>query len=69
MSKRTCGFNFNNLAFQISTCGDISGGPGFRNLPCNTGDASSIPSWGTKLPHASGQINPHTTTAESTHHN
>ena len=37
MSKRTGGFNFNNLAFQISTCGDVSGGPGFRNLPAIQG--------------------------------
>ena len=23
-----------------------------ENLPCNAGDAGSIPGWGTKIPHA-----------------
>ena len=37
MSKRTGGFNFDNLAFQISTCGDVSGSSGLRNLPAIQG--------------------------------
>ena len=28
------------------------------NLPYNAGDASSIPGWGTKIPHAVGQLSP-----------
>ena len=37
-----------------------------KNLPCNTGDAGSIPSRGTKIPHAMGQLNPCTTTRDPT---
>ena len=33
--------------------GDFPGGPVVKNLPSNAGDESSIPSWGTKIPHAS----------------
>ena len=29
-----------------------------RNLPSNAGDASLIPGWGTKIPHALEQLNP-----------
>ena len=35
-----------------------------ENLPCNSGDASSIPGWGTTIPHATGQLSLHTTTKE-----
>ena len=28
------------------------------NLPSNAGDEGSIPGWGTKIPHASGQLSP-----------
>ena len=28
--------------------GDFLGGPVVKNLPCNSGDVSSIPGWGTK---------------------
>ena len=31
---------------------DSPGGPVVQNLPCNAGDASSNPGWGTKIPHA-----------------
>ena len=31
--------------------GDFLGGPVVKNLPCNSGDVSSIPGWGTKIPH------------------
>jgi len=35
-------------------------GPVVKNLPCNSGDSCSIPSWGTKIPYASEQLNPYT---------
>ena len=28
-----------------------------KSLPCNTGDVDSIPGWGTKIVHATGQLN------------
>ena len=27
-----------------------------KNLPCNVGDVGLIPAWGTKIPHAMGQL-------------
>ena len=39
-----------------SGLGDIPGGPVVKNLLCNTGDAGLIPGWGTKIPHAAGQL-------------
>ena len=35
-----------------------------ENLSCNAGDAGSIPGWGTKIPHATGQLSPGATTRE-----
>ena len=35
-----------------------------KNLPSNAGDSGLIPGHGTKIPHAAGQLSPHTTTAE-----
>ena len=35
---------------------DFSGGPVVENSPSNAGDAGSIPGWGTKIPHAAGQL-------------
>ena len=32
------------------------GGPVVKNLPCNTGDAGSIPGRGSKIPHAMRQL-------------
>ena len=29
-----------------------------KSLPCNTGDVGSIPGWGTKMAHATGQLSP-----------
>ena len=44
-----------------------------KGLPCNGGDTDSIPGPGTKIPHASEQLSPLTTTTEPTgsraHHN
>ena len=36
---------------------DFPGGSVVKNLPSNPGNAGSIPGWGTKLPHAVGQLN------------
>ena len=36
-----------------------------ENLLCNAGDKDSIPSQGTKIPHAGKQSNPSATTRES----
>ena len=43
---------------------DFPGGPVVKNLPSNAGDAGSIHGQGTKIPHAAGQLSPHTTTTE-----
>ena len=43
---------------------DFPGGPVVKNPPSNAGDMGSIPGWGTKIPHAPGQLSPHTTTTE-----
>ena len=44
--------------------GDFPGGPEVKNLPSNAGDAGSILGRGIKIPHAAGQLSPHTTTTE-----
>ena len=43
---------------------DFPGGPVVKNPPCNAEDTGSIPSQGTKIPHAAGQLNPCATTTE-----
>ena len=43
---------------------DFPGGPGVENLPANAEDAGSIPIWGSKIPHATGQLSPHTATTD-----
>ena len=40
-----------------------------QNPPSNAGDTGSIPGWGTKIPHAAGQLRPQATTREPAHHN
>ena len=40
--------------------GDFLGGPVVKNLPCNSGDVSSIPGWGTKIPHAAEHLRSNT---------
>ena len=37
---------------------DFPGGPVVKNPPYNAGDKGSIPGWGTKIPHAAGQLSP-----------
>ena len=36
-----------------------------KNPPSNAGDMGSIPGQGTKIPHAMGQLSPHTATTEA----
>ena len=36
-----------------------------KTLPSSAGDAGLILSWGTKIPHAVGQLNPHAAARES----
>ena len=35
-----------------------------KNLPSDVWDSGSIPDQGTKIPHVSGQLNPHAATRE-----
>ena len=43
---------------------DFPGGSVVKNLPTNVGDTGSIPGLGTEIPHATGQLGPHTTTTQ-----
>ena len=43
---------------------DFPGGPVVKYPPSNAGDAGLIPGWGTKIPHAAGQLSTHATTTE-----
>ena len=38
---------------------NFPGGPVVNNLPSEAGDLGSIPGWGTKIPHATGQVGLH----------
>ena len=46
---------------------DFPGGPVAKKPPSNAGDAGSIPGWGIKIPHATGQLIP--PTVEPPRHN
>ena len=46
--------------------GDLPGDSVAR-IPCTAGDEGSVPSWGTKIPHAMGQ-RAHTATTERKRH-
>ena len=48
---------------------DFPGGPVVKNPPSSARDAGLILGQGTKIPHALGQLNPHTTTTELVHLN
>ena len=41
---------------------DLPGGPVVKNLPPKAGEAGSITSQGTKMPHTAGQLSPPSTT-------
>ena len=47
---------------------DFPGSPGVENPPRNAGDAGSIPSQKTEIPHAARQPSPHTTKKDPTCH-
>ena len=47
---------------------DFFGDPVVKNLPCNAEDVGSIPSQGTKIPHAAEQLSLHAATTEPAHH-
>ena len=45
-----------NILNRISKWRDFPDGPVVKNPPCNAWDVGSIPGWGTKIPHATGQL-------------
>ena len=53
-----------NHKLKCSCLREFPGGPVVENPPSNAGDAGSIPGWGTKIPHAAGQLSPCATTTE-----
>ena len=50
---------------EYSLEGNFSSGPEVKNSPSDAGDVVSIPGQGTKIPHATEQLSPHSTTRES----
>ena len=51
-----CTRNFYHWQHLLKTSlSDFPGGPVVKNLPCNAGDAGSIPGQGTKIPYATEQ--------------
>ena len=56
--------NLKSLAWDCSVW-DFPGSPVVKNMPSNVWDMSLIPGWGTKIPHATGQISLWATTTES----
>ena len=54
--------------FQEWLDGDFPGGPVVKYPPCNAGNVTWIPGWGTKTPHASEQISSYATARESVSH-
>ena len=61
-----CSFNIKK---KKKTDWEFPSGPVVKNLPFNAGDTGLIPGQGTKIPHAAGQLSPHTSTRESMGHN
>ena len=57
--------NVNQILKNTFTQG-FPGGPAVRNPPCNVENPVSVPGQGTKIPHATEQLNPCATTAEPT---
>ena len=58
--------NFCDVVLSIENMWDFPGGPVVKNPPCNNaGGASSIPGWGTKIPHSSERLSLRVTTRES----
>ena len=55
----------NKAEQQNCTAGNFPGGPVVKNPPSNAGDAGSISSRGTKIPHATRQLSPCAITEET----
>ena len=55
------------LCLRLLKIRDFPGGPVVKNPPYKAGDLGPIPRQGTKIPHAAGQLSPHTTTTELLH--
>ena len=49
---------------RVKKTEDFPGGPVAKNLPLSSGDLGSVPGWGTKILHASGQLSPHAAATE-----
>ena len=56
--------NAKAILSKKNKAGDFPGGPVVKNLSSNAGDVGLIPGWGTKIPHAVGQLSPRATTIE-----
>ena len=65
---KTSGFHFNLEWVHKREAKDFAAGPVVKNPPLNAGDAGLIPGQGTKIPHATKQINVPTTTTEPALH-
>ena len=55
-------------SFIKGITGDFPGGPVLKNPPYNAGGEALIPGQGTKIPHATEQLDPHVATTELLHH-
>ena len=64
MQKQLARWRWPDTIFSKSKIWDFPGGPVVKNLPSSGGDVGLIPGWGTKIPHATGQLNPCDTTTE-----
>ena len=60
--------SFRIFLFKNMKTWDFPGGPVVKDLPSNAGDVGSIPGWGTKIPHATGQLSLCATTTEPLRH-
>ena len=56
--------------FTAENSRDSPGRSVVKNPPCHAGEKGSVPGWGTKIPHASGQLSPSAATTKAhTRHN
>ena len=54
-----------NRSQELDFGTSLPGGPGVKNSPSNAVDKGFIPGWGTKIPHASGQLSLSTAVREA----
>ena len=54
-----------NLYIEKGGTGGFPGGPVVKNPPSSAGDTGSNPGRGSRIPHATGQLCPWTTTTEA----